>query len=277
MPVKRSIITVLALALATVSLQAGAHRAWIKPALSHVEGGNAWVTVDGAISDDLFEIDHMPLKLDGLVITAPDGASVPAPTSVSGRQRTSFDLNLAQSGTYRISVVTATVMASYKDAASGETKRFRGSREAFEKEVPAGAAELVTSAMHSRLETWVSANKASSGALKPSGVGLEMVPLTNPTELVAGETAKWRFQLDGKPLPNFAFSLIPGGVRYRGVLGEMRLVTDTKGEVSVKLPVAGAYWLNARFPVASEAGGPEQLRATGNRYSYAATFDILPD
>ncbi len=66
-------------------------------------------------------------------------------------------------------------------------------------------------------------------------------------------------------------------MRYRGVLGEIRLVTDAKGEVSVKLPAAGMYWLHAGFPVTSEKGVPADAPADLRRYSYAATLEILPE
>ena len=275
MRLTRSAKTILALALATMCMQASAHRAWLKPAASHVEGANPTVTIDAAVSDNLFDIDHVPLKLDGLAIIAPDGASVATPPVLAGRQRNSFDLPMAQSGTYKLSLVSASIMASYKDAASGETRRFRGSQDAFAKEVPAGAAELKTTAMHSRIETFVTANKPNSGALKASGVGLEMVPLTDPTGLRSGETARWRFQLDGKPLADFPFSLIPGGVRYRGIINELRLSTDAKGEASVTLPAAGMYWLNAGFPLVLDAGA--NAPAPARRFSYAATLEVLPD
>lgn len=271
--------TLVALALATLALSAQAHRGWLYPQQTMVEAKDAWVTIDGAISEGLFDIDHQPLKLDGALITDPDGLTSPAPTPYLGKQRSSFDLKLAKDGTYKISLVTQSVTASYKDKASGEIKRFRGTEEAFGREVPANADELKTTYAHARLETFVSANKQSTGALKPSGVGLELVPLTHPTDLRAGETAKWRFQLDGKPLPNFAFSLTPGGVRYRGTLGEQRLATDAKGEVSVKLPGAGMYWLNAAFPAARAPaqGAAAEQPASTRRYSYAATLEILPE
>ncbi len=269
--------SLLALALATLSVQASAHRGWLYPHQTMVESKEAWVTIDGAISEGLFDVDHVALKLDGAMVTSPDGVSVPAPAATMGKQRSSFDLKMTQDGTYRISIVSRNVMGSYKDKA-GELKRFRGTEETYAKDVPADAAELKITHAHSRLETFVSANKTSEGALKPSGAGLELVALTNPTDLRAGETAKWRFQLDGKVLPNFPFSLIPGGVRHRGVLGEIRLTTDAKGDVAVKLPAPGMYWLNAGFPAAQPKGpAPADQPAVSRRYSYAATLEILPE
>lgn len=269
--------TLLALALATLSMSASAHRGWLYPQATHVEAKEAWVTIDGAISEGLFDIDHVPLKLDDATIIDPDGVSTPAPKPVMGKQRSSFDLKMIKDGTYKISLVTQNVMGSYKDKAGGELKRFRGTEATLAKDVPADAQDVKTVRTHARLETFVSANKQTTGAFKPTGVGLEMIPLTHPTDMRPGETATWRFQLDGKPLPKFAFSLTQGGVRYRGVLGEMRLVTDAKGEVSVKLPAPGMYWLHAGFPVTSEKGVPADAPADLRRFSYAATLEILPE
>lgn len=268
--------TLLAVALATVSITASAHRPWLYPQVTNAEGKEPFVTIDGAISEGLFDIDHVALKLDGATVTDPDGAVSPAPTPTMGKQRSSFDLKMSKSGTYKISLVTQSMSGSYKDAA-GETKRFRGSEADFAKAVPAGAKDVRTVRSHARLETFVTANRASTGALKPSGVGLEMVPVTHPTEMRSGETATWRFQLDGKPLANFALSLTPGGVRYRGVLGEQRLSTDAKGEVSVTLGAAGMYWLHAGFPVAAGKGMSETGPADSRRFSYAATLEVLPE
>lgn len=268
--------TLLAVVLASLSIQASAHRGWLLPQATNVEGKETYVTIDGAISEGLFDIDHVALKLDAATVTDPDGVSTPVPTPMMGKQRSTFDLKMVKSGTYKISLVNQSVMGSYKDAA-GETRRFRGTEADFAKAVPAGARDVRTVRTHSRLETFVTSNRASTGALKPSGVGLEMVPVTHPTELRTGETATWRFQLDGKPLANFQLSLTPGGVRYRGILNEQRLSTNGAGEVTVKLPAAGMYWLHAGYPVSAEKGMPENGPADSRRYSYAATLEILPE
>jgi hypothetical protein len=267
---------VVALLLAGAAASASAHRPWMIPSASLVESKEAWVTIDGAVSEALFDFDHMPLRLDGLAVTDPDGAVSPAPAPVLMKLRSSVDLRLPKDGTYRISLVNNNVMGSY--AVGGEVKRFRGTQEAWAREVPAGAQDVRTTVTHTRIETFVSANKPSDGALKPTGVGLELVPLTNPTELHTGDTARWRFVLDGKPLPNFPFSLVPGGVRFRGVAGEIRLVTDNKGEVNVKLPAANRYWLSASYPANAGKGmAPDDGPAHVRRYSYSGTLEILPE
>jgi hypothetical protein len=267
---------VVALLLAGAAASASAHRPWMIPSASLVESKDAWVTIDGAVSEGLFDYDHVPLKLDGLSVTGPDGVVGAAPAPVQMKLRNSVDLPLPKDGTYRISLVSNNVMGRY--AVGGEVKNFRGTEAAWAKELPAGAQGVRTTATHTRIETFVSANKASDGALKPTGIGLELVPLTNPTDLHSGETARWRFVLDGKPLPNHPFSLVPGGARYRGTIGEIRLVTDAKGEVTVKLPAANRYWLNATWPANAGKGmAPDDGPAHVRRFSYIATLEVLPE
>ena len=262
---------VLGLLLSGMSMAAQAHRGWLLPSTSMVEAKEAWVTLDGAISEGLFEFHHVPLRLDSLTITGPDGVTTKAEGAVLGKYRSTIDIRLPKDGTYRLAIVNNNVMGSYK--LGGEVKRFRGVEGSPGAQIPAGATEVSTSTTHARLETFVSANDLSDTALKPSGVGLELVPVTNPTDLRAGEPIKFRFQLDGKPLPNFPFSMVPGAVKYRGTLGELRFTTDAKGDVSFTVPEANMYWLSAKFPLEAPKGPPQP---GAKRYSYAATLEVLP-
>jgi uncharacterized GH25 family protein len=259
----------IAAALAGATLAAQAHRPWMIPNTSVIETDReAWVTIDGAISEGLFENDFMPLKMEGLTVTDPDGATVPAPAAVMGKHRSTVDILLPKDGTYRITLGASNVMGSYK--LNGENKRFRGGETP-----PAGATDVKSTTMVQRQDTFVTKNKSSAGALKPANTGLEMVALTNPTELRSGESARFRFLLDGKPLANFPFSLIPGNVKYRGTLNEVRLTTDANGDATVTLPAPNMYWLSAAYPANAPRGpGVEQ---PAKRYSYSATFEILPE
>jgi hypothetical protein len=264
--------TVLALSLAGVALSASAHRGWLLPSATMVEKKEAWVAIDGAISEGLFDFDHVPLRLDGLAVTDPDGATAVAQGAVLGKLRSTLDLQLPKDGTYRLALVNNNVIGSYK--LNGEVKRFRATEANLAKEIPQGAQEVKTTTTHARLETFVSANKTSTGALKPTGQGLELVPVTHPNELLAGESARFRFQLNGKPLPNFPFSMVPGGVKYRGTLGELRFTTDANGEASFTLPAANMYWLTAKYPVEQPKGPSDAAEA--RRYAYSATLEVLP-
>jgi uncharacterized GH25 family protein len=272
---KSPVKLLLAMTLAGLALNAQAHKPWLLPSSSVVDSKDAWVSVDAAISEGLFDIDHQPLKLDSVVATGPDGARVALENVGAGKLRSTFDLHLVKPGTYKIALVSQNVMGSYKDAA-GETKRFRGTEETLAKDVPVNAAELKLSRSYGRLETFVSTGTPDLAVFKPTGVGLELVPVTHPNDMRVGEKATWRFLLDGKPAVNQAFSLIPGGVRYRGTLGEIRHSTDATGEITFEIPAAGMYMISSSWPAAAPAvpGQPPQMPP--RRVTYAATVEVLP-
>ncbi len=269
----------LSIAAGLAPLDALAHRAWLLPSATQLEGKAPWVTVDAAISENLFELDTMALKLDGLQVVGPDGAPVPAEGAATGHLRSSFDLHLEKPGTYRIAIVNDSVMASYRE--HGEMRRWRGTPEAFAREVPADAEELRSTQMHSRVETFVTVGAPTSIAAKRTGVGLEMVPLTHPNSLSPGREARFRLLLDGKPAAGLKVSVVPGGVRYRGVLNEMLAVTDADGVFTVAWPKPGMYWLNASYPprgvhAASTQDQSQRPAPPARRVSYGATLEVLP-
>lgn len=261
------------LVLGLLPLQAQAHRLWIKPSATQVDSSEPWITVDAAVSENLFDFDTNAVKLDGLSITGPDGAPVAAENQATGKLRSSFDLKLAKPGTYKIALVAESMMATYKQ--DGETRRWRGTPETYAKEVPANADDLHTSRMQTRLETFVTADKPSTvAAFKPSGAGLELMPLTHPNDMQVGKPAAFRFLLDGKPASNLVLSIVPGGVRYRGVLKEIRATTDAKGEFSVAWPEAGMYWIGTNWPA---RGATPEGQMPPLRLSYSATLEVLPE
>lgn len=256
---------------ALLPLSAQAHRTWLLPSSTVLDGKEPWVTVDAAVSEDVFDFDGNAQKLDVLEVVGPDGRALNPENMFTGRLRSSFDLKLAKPGTYKISLVRESVMASYK--VGGELKRWRGEEKDMAKEVPANAEDVQLTRQHARQETFVTADKPTDTVFKKlTGVGIELVPLTHPNELFAGETARFRLLLDGKPLTNHLLGIVPGGVRYRGVLNEIAVTTDAKGEFAVKWPSGGMYWLSASWPARGD--GPPAM--VPRRVSYSATLEVLP-
>ena len=98
-----------------------------------------------------------------------------------------------------------------------------------------------------------------------------MQPITHPNAVVAGETARFRFLIDGRPAAGVAVTVQPGGDRYRNDEGEMRLVTGADGTVAVKWPAAGMYWLGAE----AQDAHPAEPRAEARRLAYAATLEVM--
>lgn len=282
--------TTLALAV-FLPLSAQAHRAWMLPSATVLSGEDPWVTVDAAVSNDLFYFEHFPLRLKGigddtapaggrpgmpprptpeLQVMAPDGTQAKVENGNRGRYRSTFDVHLSEKGTYKLAVASDDLFASWKE--NGETRRWMGNAETFTKEVPAKAEDLKVSQNSNRMEVFVTSGNPTDAVLKPTGTGLELSPVTHPNDLFAGEAAEFVFLLDGKPAANVDISVIPGGNRYRDELGEIKAKTDAQGKVSLTWPDAGMYWLEAELKTDKGVTKP----ATERRASYSATLEVLP-
>lgn len=255
---------------ACLPLSAAAHKAWLQPSQTVLAGNNPWVTVDAAVSNDLFYFNHVPLQLDNLVVVAPDGSRDAAQNAATGKYRSVFDLELKQQGTYRIAIVNDRLLASWEE--NGQRKRWRGAADAFATEVPQDAQGLEVSHGLGRIETFVTNGSPNDTALQPTGRGLELVPVTHPNDLFAGETATFRMLVDGQPAAGLEFEVTRGGTRYRNAQDEIKVTTDAAGEFQVTWPEAGMYWLET-VSTDDKASVPQ---AKQRRLSYVATLEVLP-
>lgn len=261
--------TVLVCALALVAAGAAhAHRSFLVPSSTILSGEtNQWVTVDAARGNDLFFFNHNAMPVDGLVITAPDGRTVPPAKLERFRYRTVFDWQLNQPGTWRAAVVDEGLRASWEEG--GQGKRWMGPAADFAKSVPAGAAKLSVAQVQSRVEVFVTSGKPTEPAR--IGRGMEVVYQPHPNDLVAGEAAMLTVLVDGQPAVDLPVRVVAGGGRYRDNVEEMKLSTDARGQVRVTFPAAGLYWISA-----GQARKNPQPPATRGSVSYAATVEVMP-
>lgn len=258
----------VAATLALAALSAQAHDIWFKPS-STVLSKSDWVTVDAAVSNDVFFFNHRPLGLEGVKVSAPDGSAVEMKNVAKGELRSVFDFKPEQIGTHRVTMQSTGVMGSYKDA-KGQPKRVRGSVEEVLKQIPADAKEVHVIESLRRMETFVSLGKPS--ALGVTGKGLELKPVTHPNDLVASEEATFDFLIDGKPAADLEIELVADGIRYRDGTDAMKFKTDAKGRVLIKFPRAGLFWLNTD----AKDNKTTIAKATERRLSYTATLEVLP-
>ncbi|KAF0814423.1 hypothetical protein IGB42_01324 [Andreprevotia sp. IGB-42] len=264
----KSPLKALAAALCVLAATAAhAHNVWLLPS-STVLATPQFVTVDGGASTKPFVADHRPLQIDQLVILAPDNSKLSPVSVTKGELRTTFDVKLEQKGTYRMELVREGVRANWK--VDGQPKRWMGTAEAFAKEVPADAADLQVSESASRLETFVTVGAPS--AIKATGKGLELIPVTHPNDLVTGEPAVFQFNVDGKPAEGVEVVLVRGQTRYRNQLDEIKLTTGKDGKVTIKWPQAGVYWLDADIKDSKVTVKAAKERSL----AYTATLEVLP-
>ena len=270
---KTTLCTALVLCL---PLTAQAHRAWLLPSATVLSSDDAWVSIDAAVSNDIFHADHAPMRADGVVITAPDGTTLKTQNANTGKFRSTFDVQLPQKGTYKIAMASNGIMATWKTE-TGERKMWPGRGEQanpadFDKMVPKKAQDLAVSQFSRRMETFVTSGSPTESVLKPTKQGLELVPVTHPNDLFSGEAATFQFLMDGKPAVGVKVTVIPGGMRYRNEQAAIEVESDKKGNISVTWPQAGMYWLSANY-----RDDKAKKPATSRTGSYSATFEVLPE
>jgi hypothetical protein len=303
---------ILAAGLIAATAPAIAHRQWMVPSATIFSGKDDWVTVDAAISNDLFFPDHFPMQLDGVKVWQPDGQPGKIENGATGRYRSTFDVHLDKPGTWKIGTVSSGVSGSFKvdgtewrvggrrgpppaaagaAAGAGAPARPAGAPPAggpqggpggpggpqarpsvaTVAEIPANATDVKITESSGKYEIFVTTGAPTDTVYKPANKGLEMVPVTHPAELVAKETAKLKFLVDGKPAANLKVTVIPGGKRYRDGEDGLELTTGADGVLAVTWPTAGMYWLNTT----TSDKNVTTPRATDRRLSYTATLEVM--
>ena len=265
---KKPLALIAALATLALPMSAQAHRAWLAPTATVLSGTDAWVGFDAGMSNGVFIPDHAAMGLEGLVITAPDGSTVQPENVMRSRYRSTFDLHLTQSGTYRVANVLGGVVVSYKQ--DGATKRFRGTEATMAANIPADATEVTVTRSDSRVETFVTLGAPTTAALTPTGEGIELVAVTHPNDLVAGEAATFKLIRDGHPAAGLEVTIARGGSRYRDNPEEMTVRTGADGAFTVTWPEPGMYWVNASVRTPAADGRPAA------NAQYNGVMEVLP-
>ncbi|MFT3755143.1 MAG: DUF4198 domain-containing protein [Pseudoxanthomonas sp.] len=287
---KRSTL-LAAIIAAALPFSAAAHKQWLIPSQAVVNGNDVWVTFDGAVSNQLFYPDHVPMRTDGIVVTAPDGSTAQIQNANTGKYRSTFDVQLQQQGTYRVANAGGGISASWdtaeslaaKEKAKAEGKPLTGpgaprpggflrgaTVEDLATKVPKDAKNLQVTESASRVETFVT--NGDTTPIKPVGKGLELVPVTHPNDLVEGEAATFKLHIDGKPAAGLEVEVIRGGTRYRNAQEEITATTGKDGSFSITFPQPGLYWLET----GTQDNKTSIKQATQRRLSYVVTLEVLP-
>ena len=267
---KRTVVLTAALA-ALLPFAASAHKSWLQPSTTVLTGNDPWITVDAAVSNNLFYFDHVAMRTDNVQITAPDGSLVKAQNAHTGKLRSVFDVQLTQPGTWRIANINAGLMATWTE--DGKPKRWRGNAETFAKEVDTTKADLKVSETVGRVETYVTNGNTTDGALKLTGKGIELQAIGGHfNDLFADETSTFKVFVDGKPAAGLEFEITRGATRYRNAQEEIKVTSDANGEIKVTWPQPGMYWLETT----TSDNKTSVPQAAQRRLSYVATLEVLP-
>ncbi|MBO9723110.1 MAG: DUF4198 domain-containing protein [Novosphingobium sp.] len=285
-----SILIASAAVAAALASPASAHRAWLLPSTTTLAGTGEFVTVDAAISNDLFYPDHFPMNPEQVTVWTPDGSVGKLENPATGRYRSTFDVKIDKPGTWKIGTQRAAIMGSFK--VNGEDWRLGGRGRpmgapgaggpggpggaparsvATVADIPANATDVKLVEAISGNYIYVTADAPTKTVFTPTGKGLEIDPITHPDELVSNEEGQFRFLIDGKPAAGVKVTVVPGSKKYREAEEAQELTTGADGVLHIKWPVAGMYWINA----SASDNKPSEKRATERRMTYTATVEVV--
>jgi len=254
---------------------ASAHKRWVLPSLFSVSE-QQWVTFDATVSNNIFYPDRA-WPLANVHVYTPDGSVGIIENKLEGHRRSTFDVNLNQAGTFRISLGGENYFARYPkvnpqpDERPFNSVRARNLQELKEK-IPTDAKDVKLMLSNSRLESYVTVGAPSSEVFKSTGSGIELVPTTHPNDLYQGEKATFKFTVDGKAVKDLAVLMVWEGTRYRNAEQAMELKTDESGAIQIDLSQTGRFLLEIEHAIEM----PEGADFATKSFAYFGTFEVLP-
>lgn len=194
-------------------------------------------------------------------VTSPDGSSSKPDQVVVMKTRVVIEHKLEQEGTYRLSTGArmGAVFVIYQ--LDGKEKRAMDPTEAL----PKGAKIKQHFQSITRADTYISRKNPSNGALKVEPQGFQILPISNPNELFAGEEFQLKILLDGKAMAEQEIKAYPAN--GSGKPEAISFNSNADGLVALKLS-AGKYLLRARYR------GPAPKGAKAPTYSHTTTLSL---
>jgi len=232
--------------LCSLGSTALSHPIWILPSTFNVSGDvGEWVTFDVSASHTLFSFDKS-VVLDELQIYSPDGDRNYLGQYYKGHRRSVFDYHISQSGTYRFSVSRPPYyFTSYKSGKRETPKRMMANKQEAQQRLPKNAREVKTMSIDMEASAFVTFNEPTGTVLEPKGKGLELIPQTHPSDIIAGEEVIFLVLMNGEPEEGVEIEMTAGGTRYRDDRNIQTFQTDKQGLVSYTPTQPGPWYISA--------------------------------
>lgn len=245
---------------------ANAHSPFIVPT-SFEPLHQGWVSLDAGFAEVFFQSEVAFDKGNFQVLT-PAGEWVAPARLEQFTTRSLVEYQTKDEGTYRFStgVRKAAIFRMYE--LNGERKHTRDPKEILPKEAKIlDHYQSVTLA-----DTYVTLKKPTKAALKPYNQGLEIVPVTHPNDIYAGEAFSLSVLLDGKPLRDNEVSLFTGYDLGEQENATFTAKTNQDGKVEFTVANPGVYLLYVR----KSAPAPKGAEAPNYGYVYTLSFAVSP-
>ncbi len=263
---------------------AGAHTPYLLPNAFDAERPR--VTLQAALTEDDYFNPDIALNVPVYVETLPSGEKLDLKPTATGKDLTIIEIPLDAPGTYRFStggfVARETVLANiggkWLFVRPPRAGRGPGGGEGgdgpptsvTEADVPASAPRMEARGVMT-VETYVSKGAPTDAALKTSGQGFELKPITHPNAVYVDQGFAFQLTVDGQPIAGVPISVYRAGNIYDDRRIAVQLKTDAKGAGKIAFTQPGVYLLTAQYPAGQRAPGEAP---PARSYTYSLTFEV---
>ncbi|WP_369977237.1 DUF4198 domain-containing protein [Xanthomonas bundabergensis] len=262
---KSLLLTALAASALAAAIPVAAHTPYLVPNSFAPHEGQT-VALDASFAETFF-IPEAAFDDSAFSVTGPDGGTT-ALASHTMKTRTVAEYTLPDTaGTYRLST-------GPRLGALFRTWEINGKRESSRDpavKIPAGAKVISDFQSLTLAETYVTVRSPDRAALAPRNKGLELVPVSHPNDLYAGETFEFLVQYDGKPLAAQKVEITEAVWSSDRTAQVITVDTDARGHATWPLRQAGTWIALTRYRTPAPAGSP----AAEYSNSYTLSFRVL--
>jgi hypothetical protein len=216
------------------------------------------VTIEAAMAEEatLFVPDFTIRGSGDYAVTDPSGATKKIEGVTTLKELAIFEAPTPADGTYRITSGERAGRSGKLAKIGGVWRNVRPANGPIEEtQIPADA-EVMTTQSYLKADVYVSRGAPTATALKPTGQGLEIAPVTHPNETFAGEAFKFRLLVDGQPLANAPFTVSKAREGYEPQRFTTGGSAGADGAASVTLAKPGIYVIQVQNPVRVEGQPP---------------------
>lgn len=254
------------------------------------------VTLQAALSEDLYFVPDLPIRNADYYVTGPDGQRARLDALTQLKDFTAIEVPLAQAGTYKFSTGDQSARVSKMALIDGQWRMVRPAgakaappmpepkpgdapppasqnrpRAVDETAIPADAQVIEVQSVQ-RVETYVTKGAPSNGALQATGQGFEVHPITHPNEIYLDQGFTFEVLNDGKPVRDVAFTVYRGGNAYDDKKIALEAHSGADGRVTLNFERPGIYLMNTRYPAAKRGVADTPASRTT---TYTMTFEVV--
>ncbi len=246
-----------------VSVCAFAHTPYLVPNTFAPRAGGT-VTLDASFAETFF-VPETVFDNSRFSVTGPEGYEAVPDVIHALKTRTVVEHTLPQTkGTYRFST-------GPRVGAIFRTWELDGKRESSrdpDAKIPEGATLVDDFQSFTLAQTYLSIDAPDRAALKANGKGLELVPVTHPNDLYAGERFEFIVQFDGQPLADHLVEITEAVWGTDRKPTQHALKTDANGHAVLAPLQAGAWLALVRHRTKAPEGSPTSQISNSTSLSF---------